>query len=56
MTILAFATSNNATSINKKLVTYAANCLVKQDIDIVDLRDFTLPIYSQTLEEKDGIP
>ncbi|OAD44992.1 NADPH-dependent FMN reductase [Polaribacter atrinae] len=53
--ILAFAGSTSSTSINKKLATFAAENLVNTSFDVVDLRDFTLPIYSED-EEKNGFP
>ncbi|PQJ72310.1 NADPH-dependent FMN reductase [Polaribacter butkevichii] len=53
--ILAFAGSTSSTSINKKLATFAAENLKETEFDIIDLRDFTLPIYSED-EEKNGFP
>ena len=53
--ILAFAGSTSSTSINKQLATYAAENLENTAFDVVDLRDYKLPIYS-TDEEGNGIP
>ena len=53
--ILAFAGSTSSTSINKQLATFAAENLENTSFDIIDLRDFTLPIYSED-EEKNGFP
>ncbi len=53
--ILAFAGSTSSTSINKKLATFAAENLVNTSFDVIDLRDFTMPIYSED-EEKNGFP
>lgn len=53
--ILAFAGSTSSTSINKKLATFAAENLENTSFDIIDLRDFILPIYSED-EEKNGFP
>jgi len=53
--ILAFAGSTSSTSINKKLATFAAENLENTSFDVVDLRDYTLPIYSVD-EEKNGFP
>ncbi|PWG06303.1 NADPH-dependent FMN reductase [Polaribacter aquimarinus] len=53
--ILAFAGSTSSTSINKKLATFAAENLKNTAFDVIDLRDFTLPIYSSD-EEQNGIP
>lgn len=56
MKILAFAASNSSNSINKDLITYAATLLDKHDVDIVDINEFEMPIYSSDLEEAHGIP
>ena len=53
--ILAFAGSTSSTSINKKLATFAAESLENTSFDVIDLRDFRLPIYSED-EEKNGFP
>ena len=53
--ILAFAGSTSSTSINKQLASYAAENLEDIKFDIIDLRDFNLPIYSVD-EEKKGFP
>jgi len=53
--VLAFAGSTSSTSINKKLATFAAENLQKASFDVIDLRDFTLPIYSND-EEQNGFP
>ena len=53
--ILAFAGSTSSTSINKKLATFAAENLENTSFDVIDLRDFKLPIYSED-EEKNGFP
>jgi chromate reductase len=53
--VLAFAGSTSATSINKKLATFAAENLKNSSFDVIDLRDFNVPIYSVD-EEKNGFP
>lgn len=59
--ILALATSNSHTSINKQLVQYAIS-LLKQDIlpaadtELIDLNDYEMPIYRPDREAKGGIP
>lgn len=53
--ILAFAGSTSSTSINKQLATFAAENLKNTTFDVIDLRDFTLPIYSID-EEQNGFP
>lgn len=61
MKVLAFAASNSKKSINKALVTYSANVLKTEiyplvDIEIIDLNDFEMPIYSIDREQAQGIP
>ena len=56
MNILAFAASNSHKSINKDLIKYAATLLGKHEVDIIDINDFEMPIYSIDLEESHGIP
>ena len=53
--VLAFAGSTSSTSINKKLATFAAENLKNTSFDVIDLKDFTLPIYSSD-EEQTGFP
>lgn len=53
--ILAFAGSTSSTSINKKLATYAAENLKDAAFDVIDLRDYDLPVYSVD-REKEGFP
>ncbi|WP_044398159.1 NADPH-dependent FMN reductase [Lacinutrix sp. Hel_I_90] len=54
--IIAFAGSNSKTSINKQLATYAANSIEGVAIQVLDLNDFNLPLYSIDLEKEKGIP
>lgn len=56
MKVLAFAASNSIKSINKALVAYATTFLDKHDVDIIDINDYQMPIYSSDLEEAHGIP
>lgn len=55
MKILAFAASNSRTSINKSLVTYAANLVEGAEVEILDLNDYEMPIYSSDRENESGI-
>lgn len=58
MKILAFGASNSSDSINKKFVTSVSKYYKEIDdvIDILDLNDFPVPMYSKDLEAKEGIP
>jgi len=54
--ILAFAGSTSSTSINKKLATFTAENLKNTYFDVIDLRDFSMPIYSEDEEKQNGFP
>ena len=60
MKIIAFGASSSSKSINKKLATYAANLAAEVqanvDIEILDLNDFELPLFSQDKEIALGQP
>ena len=54
--IIVFAGTNSKNSINKQLAIYASALLKDAEIQILDLNDFELPIYSIDLEKESGIP
>lgn len=54
--ILAFGASSSKHSINKKLASYAANRLEEGQINLLDLNDFEMPIYSIDREKENGFP
>lgn len=54
--IIAFAASNSRQSINKKLVTYASGLLADAQIEVLDLNDFDLPLFSVDREAELGQP
>ncbi len=62
MQILAFAASNSSRSINRRLIDYAAallhDGLIGDDVavDIIDINDYEMPIYSIDRQDADGIP
>ena len=56
MKIIAFAGSNSDTSINKKLVTYAASLFEGSEVEILDLNDYEMPLYKVQREQGSGIP
>lgn len=53
--ILAFGASSSKHSINKKLATYAANQLKNVEVEMLDLNDFEMPIFSVDRERENGI-
>ena len=56
MKILAFAASNSKKSINKELVKYASSLVKDSELELLDLNDYELPIYSVDREAETGIP
>ncbi|GAB6140855.1 NAD(P)H-dependent oxidoreductase [Methylosoma difficile] len=56
MKLLAFAASSSKKSINKQLVTYAASLMEGADVEVLDLNDYELPLYSVDKEQELGHP
>lgn len=60
MKVIAFAASNSTTSINKQLVSYAAHLLQNMgnqiDVEVLDLNDYELPLFSEDREKELGQP
>lgn len=54
MKIIAFGGSNSAQSINKHLATYAASLFENADVEVLDLNDFAMPLFSVDLEKHVG--
>lgn len=54
--ILAFTGSNSSTSINKQLVAYASSLVNKVQVNLLDLNDYEMPIYSIDREKSSGYP
>jgi chromate reductase, NAD(P)H dehydrogenase (quinone) len=54
--IIAFGASSSKTSINKQLATYVANQFENSQIEILDLNDYEMPIFSVDKESAIGIP
>ncbi|MEM6645003.1 MAG: NAD(P)H-dependent oxidoreductase [Bacteroidota bacterium] len=54
--IVAFGASSSNSSINKKFATYAAHQVPDAEVNILDLNDFEMPIYSVDKEKANGIP
>lgn len=55
MKILAFAGSTSSTSINKELVKFVLKSFQEDEINLIDLNDFSMPVFSVDLEKK-GFP
>ncbi|WCE31606.1 NADPH-dependent FMN reductase [Vibrio sp. SCSIO 43137] len=55
MKVIAFGATNSTTSINKKLAAYTAGLIDKSKVEVIDLNDFEMPIYSVEREQESGI-
>lgn len=56
MRILAFSASNSFSSINRRLVEYAASLADGAEVEMLDIHDYEMPLYRADREEADGIP
>ena len=56
MNILAFGASTSSTSINRRFANYAANQVPGAEVTDLDLREFSLPMYSADEEAANGAP
>ncbi|OEZ96821.1 NADPH-dependent FMN reductase [Duganella sp. HH101] len=56
MKLLAFAASNSSKSINKKLVAYAAGLVDGAEVEVLDLNDYEMPLFSIDREAALGHP
>jgi len=54
--ILAFGASSSKYSINKQLANYIAHSIPDSNVDLLDLNDFEMPIFSIDKEIEGGIP
>ncbi|MBT2621098.1 NAD(P)H-dependent oxidoreductase [Chryseobacterium sp. ISL-6] len=55
MKILAFAGSTSSTSINRELVKFVLKSFQNEEINLIDLNDYNMPVFSVDLEKK-GFP
>ena len=53
--IIAFGGSSSKNSINKKLATYTAHLFKDATVEVIDLNDFEMPVFSVDKEEN-GFP
>tara|TARA_R110002126_G_scaffold271893_1_gene415974 strand:- start:1093 stop:1620 length:528 start_codon:yes stop_codon:yes gene_type:complete len=54
--IIAFGASSSKTSINKQLAVYAAEQFENATVEVLDLNDYEMPIFSMDKETANGIP
>lgn len=55
-TIIAFGASISRSSINRQFAEYAAKQLPDANVEVLDLNDYSVPIYSVDAEGENGIP
>lgn len=55
MKILAFAGSTSSTSINRELVKFVLKSFKNEEINLIDLNDYDMPVFSVD-REKNGFP
>ena len=56
MNVLAFAASNSKQSITKVLATYAASMIDNANVDVLDINDYEIPLFSEDREKELGQP
>lgn len=56
MNLLAFAASSSSQSINKQLVTYAASLVPAASVEVLDINDYEMPLFSEDRERELGQP
>jgi chromate reductase len=54
MKIIAFGASPSKNSINKKLATYAAHLFKSAQVEVLDLNEYQMPIFSVDIEKEVG--
>ncbi len=53
--IIAFGGSSSKNSINKQLAVYAANLFSNAQVEVLDLNDYEMPLFSVDKEKEHGI-
>lgn len=53
--IIAFAGSSSRNSINKQLAVYAAGLFENAEVEVLDLNDYEMPLFSVDREKENGI-
>jgi len=56
MKVIAFAASSSKQSINKQLAAYAASLVENAQVEVLDLNDYELPLFSVDKEQELGKP
>ena len=56
MKILAFGATSSRKSINKQLVNYAASLVPNANVELLDINDYEMPLFSEDREAELGQP
>lgn len=56
MKILAIGASNNSNSINRTLAEYAAGLVEGAEVEVLDIQDYEMPLFSDEREQRFGKP
>ncbi|GLS89752.1 FMN reductase [Psychromonas marina] len=56
MKVLAFAASSSKNSINKQLANYAAKQIKDAQVELLDINDYEMPLFSEDREKELGQP
>jgi len=56
MKVLAFAASSSKKSINKQLANYAAKQIKDAQVELLDINDYEMPLFSEDREKELGQP
>ena len=56
MKVLAFAASSSKNSINKQLANYAAKQIKSAQVELLDINDYGIPLFSEDREKELGQP
>lgn len=56
MKVLAFAATSSKKSINKQLVNYAARKIEGAQVELLDINDYEMPLFSEDREKELGQP
>lgn len=54
--VVAFGASCSTTSINQQLATWAAAQIDNAEVELLDLNNYEMPIYSSDREKEGGVP
>lgn len=56
MKVITFGASSSSTSINQKLAAFTASLIEGADVELLDINDFEMPIFSEDREKELGQP